>query len=429
MEQLIVLVELLFVAHLLLPHILQVLPKISSTISINLPGNLLLLLLGLVLSGLELNGDSKVLTVSSLFFARGLVRVNLLSVVLGLERLVDESLLVCIIAVLLKHNFAGLLRAKVGLVVLLVNHILGAAGLLGVSHLHRDKILVGLHVVLLVHVSLVHQTGFLIDTVVESVSLVLTLGFQISQFLLMALQCLHGSLVSDSDANRPPGGGRNIAEGVVVDGEGALGAEEGGDVGVVGLRDCLAVESILDKLANVTVRLTTTRVFMTQFGSRRFVGSLGLAHVVLGRELDIGRLLVGIVMALEDGVGVELTVGMQESVLGSSFGGGLKLFGHLFIGGLVFGSYFHTAEADILSATGTLDIGGDTTHVVEHFLRVAASLHNRCLLNDSVVFVRRLGLIFVVTSPAGHLNLVAKEAVKSIISFSISGSTIQSSTS
>jgi hypothetical protein len=91
---------------------------------------------------------------------------------------------------------------------------------------------------------------------------------------------------------------------VVIDGERSLGTEKGGHVSVVSLRDCLAVEGLLDKFANITVGLTAESIVLSQFTNSGSIGSLRESSGTIGGELGVGSLLVNIIVTFEDGVGV-----------------------------------------------------------------------------------------------------------------------------
>jgi len=86
---------------------------------------------------------------------------------------------------------------------------------------------------------------------------------------------------------------------------------------VVSMRDSLAVEGLLDKLADITLRLTAQSIVISQFSNGRFIRGLRKGFFVLRRKLLISDLLMCIVTAFEDRVGVKLTVLVQEGVLSS----------------------------------------------------------------------------------------------------------------
>ena len=80
----------------------------------------------------------------------------------------------------------------------------------------------------------------------------------------MTLQSLHGSLVSHCHTSfYLVGRVLKVAQGVVVDGKGTLGAEESRDVSVVSVRDSLAVEGLLNKLAHISVGLTAQGIVIS----------------------------------------------------------------------------------------------------------------------------------------------------------------------
>ena len=86
---------------------------------------------------------------------------------------------------------------------------------------------------------------------------------------------------------------------------------------MVSVGDSLAIEGLLDKLANITVGLTAQGIFISQFSNGSFIRSLGNGFFVLRRKLLISALLMCVVAALEDRVGVKLTILVQEGVLSS----------------------------------------------------------------------------------------------------------------
>jgi hypothetical protein len=86
---------------------------------------------------------------------------------------------------------------------------------------------------------------------------------------------------------------------------------------VVTVGDSLAVEGLLNKLADITLRLTAQGIVISQFANGRFIRGLRKGFFVLRRKLLICGLLMCIVAALEDRVGVKLTILVQEGVLSS----------------------------------------------------------------------------------------------------------------
>jgi hypothetical protein len=84
--------------------------------------------------------------------------------------------------------------------------------------------------------------------------------------------------------------------------------------------------------------------------------------------------------------------------------------------GLIFGSYFHTAESNVLSIDLELLMGRGTANVVHDLFFSSVVFHNGCRFNDSIV-VGLSSLVTILLRSGSQLNLVLKETVESIVRF------------
>lgn len=148
MEQLVHLLVLWSVVHLLFPRALQVLPK-KSTQNYLLSQNFLLLP-SLILNCLQVDLLCQKGLINLLLMSYTLLFVVWLVSQLLLQLPVHEYLLPSVLGVDLQYHISGLLGAEVGLVILLVNLILGALNNLRRGNLLLNHCLVSLHVALMV---------------------------------------------------------------------------------------------------------------------------------------------------------------------------------------------------------------------------------------------------------------------------------------
>ena len=405
--------EVFAVLHLLFPHNLQVAPTHSN--SKVLPSNLLLLSLLRFLLVLRLDRLSEVLVVELQLHASLLLVCEPLVVKLHLQLAVDELLLLRILVGHLHDDLSSLLGAEVRLVVLFVFEGLFVAQLLSLLHLHGNESLVGLQVALVVVLSQDHLAAFFVDAAVELLLLLLALLLQVAHLQFVAFQSHQGGFVGNGHIL-----GRRLVlvpQRVVVDCEGAFAPQEHRHVGVVGLRDGLAVQGLLDQGTDVALG-----------GARNLVDLLLLCWDPVGRLRDalLGLQLafaltevgeVGAVQVVGVKVAVLVEVGVVDVVLAHS---PLVVLLRLHVGGLLLCGYLELAQAHSLAMSVGPGVGRGAADVLEDLVLFALLLKDSRLLNDGVVgdpagplSVYVAGVEFALGILA-VFDLVLEEPVKSI---------------
>lgn len=178
--------------------------------------------------------------------------IGVLVVELVHERVVVPLGLTCLFLTHLVDHFLVFLGAVVRFVVLLAV-ILVLGTLLTVPVLLLvDEGLVHLQSRCVLSLGLAGLGAAHLQVVVELALFVVTLLLKLDEVLLVALQGRQGSLVSYSHLLLVVS--VTVAQRVVVEREGTVRSKEHGHVSVVGLRDLLAVKSLMNQLLEVALR-------------------------------------------------------------------------------------------------------------------------------------------------------------------------------
>jgi len=262
--------------HLLVSHLFH-----PGSTHIRLAGGVLVSEL-IVLSLLDHQRVSQVCQVLRILVILAITRVVGLVVQLVYERVVVPSGLAGILHSHLVDDLLVFLGAVMRLLVHLSFRAVVVALLTVPLALLVNESLVHLQVRLILFVGLLGLRTPQVQITVEGVFFALALLLQLHQVLLVALQSGERSLICYG--HRLVVLGVAVAQRVVVVAEGAVRAQERWHVCVVGLRNLLAVQSLLDDLLQV---------------------ALGLGLVGVGGRSDLGRLNGGLGLVLAEGLGVE----------------------------------------------------------------------------------------------------------------------------
>lgn len=156
------------------------------------------------------------------------------------QRVVLPFGLLLIISLHLCNNFLSLLRAKMWFVVHFVDCFVVSALRFRPIHLHLDKVLILFGCLVTISLGLAHLVLLLFKWVDELIFFSLTQRFQSDQFIFITVQSSKRGLIDNSWLSV----GRistNVAQAVIVKGEGPLRPQEHRHVSVISLRNLLTI--------------------------------------------------------------------------------------------------------------------------------------------------------------------------------------------